>query len=140
MRIVSIHETKAAKFKEAFKQQWKQVGEKRIFARSLWELRYARYLQMLLEHGEIKDWQHEPKTFWFEGIKRGVVSYKPDFLVVHKSGQEEWVEVKGYMDAKSATKLKRMKLYYPDIKIRLVDQTWFTKNVPALKAILPNWE
>jgi hypothetical protein len=126
--------------KATWKQEWKVIDGRRIFFRSRWEFRYALYLQLLKEKGEIKDWQHEPKTFWFEGIKRGTNNYKPDFLVIHKNDSEEWVEVKGYMDSKSATKIKRMAKYFPQIKLRVVDKSFFTKNSKNLKILIKDWE
>ena len=94
----NIHQFKAGIYSR-YKQEWKDVGERRIFARSKWEHYYAIYLDSLRKQGQILDWEHETKEFWFDKIKRGVRSYKPDFLVLHKNGEEEWIEVKGYMDA-----------------------------------------
>lgn len=126
--------------KATWKQEWKIIDGRRIFFRSRWEFRYALYLQLLKERGEIKDWQHEPKTFWFEGIKRGTNNYKPGFLVTHKNDSEEWIEVKGYMDSKSATKIKRMAKYFPTIKLRVVDKSFFSKNAKNLKILIKDWE
>lgn len=126
--------------KSTWKQEWRVIDGRRIFFRSRWEFRYALYLQLLKERGEIKDWQHEPKTFWFEGIKRGTNNYKPDFLVTHKNDSEEWIEVKGYMDSKSATKIKRMAKYFPDIKLRVVDKSFFSKFSKPLKILIKDWE
>jgi hypothetical protein len=91
------------------------------------------------KHGKIVDWEHEPKTFYFDGIKRGTNNYKPDFKVIFPSGSEEWYEVKGYMDAKSKTKIKRMAKYHPDVKLNVVDGSWFKANSPVLKRVLNNW-
>lgn len=104
-----------------FKAVWKTIGKNKCFFRSSWEANYAIYLQHLLETGRIKDWLHEPKTFWFNKIKRGVRSYKPDFLITNIDDTTEWHEVKGFMDSKSRTKLNRMKKYYPNEKIILID-------------------
>lgn len=101
---------------------WYLVGDKKIHVRSGWELVYARSLEWLKQKGSIKDWYYEPKTFWFDGVRRGVVSYLPDFLIINNDGTEEYHEVKGYMDARSATKLKRMAKYYPEVKMVLVDK------------------
>lgn len=138
-RIKRIHENLADQ-KAHYKQEWKQVGDKRIFARSKWEYKYAVYLQTLKESGDIKDWEHEPEEFWFDKIKRGVRSYKPDFRVIHKNDATEYVEVKGYMDAKSKTKIKRMKIYHPQIKLRVVDGEWFKSNGKALKILVAGFE
>ena len=99
---------------------WWTDGERRIYMRSSWEKKYADRLNILKMAGEIKDWEYEPDTFWFEAIKRGVRSYKPDFKVIYKDGSVQYHEVKGFLDAKSQTKLKRMAKYYPDIKIVVI--------------------
>ncbi len=119
---------------------WRVIGGVKKFYRSKWEANYARYLQLLKEHKQIKDWQHEPKTFWFENIKRGVRSFLIDFRVELLSGKEEWHECKGWMDARSATKIKRMAKYYPEIKLRVIDSKWFAENNKKLKGIIKDWE
>jgi len=91
-----------------------------IYVRSSWEANYARYLNFLVAHDQLIKWEYEPDTFWFEGIKRGTRSYTPDFKLYEKNGDIKYIEVKGYMDAKSATKLKRMKKYHPGVVIELV--------------------
>ena len=58
----------------------------------------------------------------FEAIRRGVRSYCPDFRITKNNGAVEFHEVKGYMDSKSNTKIKRMAKYYPDVKLIVVDQ------------------
>lgn len=125
--------------KSTWKQDWAEIGGKRNFYRSRWEYRYALYLEFMKKHGHIIDWEHEPHTFYFDGIKRGTNNYKPDFKVLFPSGNEEWIEVKGYMDAKSKTKIKRMAKYYPDIKLRVIDKDWFKNNGRMLKNVIPNW-
>lgn len=125
--------------KSTWKQDWAEIGGKRNFYRSRWEYRYALYLEFMKKHGHIIDWEHEPHTFYFDGIKRGTNNYKPDFKVIFPSGNEEWIEVKGYMDAKSKTKIKRMAKYYPDIKLRVIDKDWFKNNGRMLKNVIPNW-
>lgn len=99
-----------------------EINGRRQFFRSSWEANIAAYLEFLKEHGAIKEWEFEAKTFWFEKIKRGVVSYKPDFLITNNDDSVYYIEVKGWMDSKSATKLKRMKKYYPNEKIELIDR------------------
>jgi hypothetical protein len=125
--------------KSTWKQDWAEIGGKRNFYRSRWEYRYALYLEFMKKYNHIIEWEHEPKTFWFEGIKRGTNNYKPDFKIIFPSGNEEWHEVKGYMDSKSATKIKRMKKYYPDVILRIIDKNWFKENSPKLKMILKGW-
>lgn len=119
---------------------WREIGGKKIYARSLWEANFARYLQWQKEREEIQDWEHEPHTFWFDEIKRGVRSYKPDFLIHKIDGTKYWVEVKGFWDSKSLTKIKRMKKYHPQEKLVCVDQNWFSQNNKKLVLIIKNWE
>jgi len=123
----------------SWKAEWVRIGNKRIFARSRWEANYGRYLQFLKSNGEIIDWQHEPDTFWFEKIRRGVRSYLPDFKVTYRSGIE-YHEVKGWMDARSKTKLKRMAKYHPSVKIRLIEKDWFRAANKRFAAVIPGWE
>lgn len=110
------------------KQGWHVVGGSRCYFRSRWEHRYALHLDRLMAAGLIKSWAHEPTTFWFDNIKRGVRSYKPDFRVDNLDGTHHWIEVKGYMDPKSLTKIKRFRKYYPEEELVIVAKEWFEKN------------
>lgn len=125
---------------------WRVIEDRKIYFRSRWEYNYACYLSFLKKQGVIVEWEFEKETFWFEKIKRGVRSYLPDFIV-HVPFQmdpsrtrKEVHEVKGYMDSRSVTKLKRMKKYYPEVNIVLIDEKWFRANAPKLKYIVPGWE
>lgn len=109
------------------------------FVRSSWEANYARYLKWLVSKNQIKGFEYEPDTFWFEEIKRGVRSYLPDFKVTNNDGSIEYHEVKGYMDAKSKTKLSRMKKYYPQVKLILIDQKAY-EGIKKISKMIPNWE
>ena len=112
-----------------------------LYLRSRWEANYARYLMWLESRGEIQRWEYEPDTFWFEKIKRGVRSYLPDFKIWKTADSEPYyVEVKGNMDSKSATKLKRMAKYYPDVSLELCDVHVYSTIRTNFKKIIPNWE
>ena len=111
-----------------------------IYFRSLWEANYARYLNLLKSRGDIFYWEYEPDTFWFEAIRRGVRSYKPDFKVWDTEESEPYyIEIKGYMDAKSKTKLNRMRIYYPKVKLLLVTEKEY-RGLRDVAALIPNWE
>lgn len=125
--------------KPAFKSGWREFGGKKIYFRSQWEANFGRYLQWLVHHKEISDWEHEPKTFWFP-IKRGCVSYLPDFKVINIDGSHHWVEVKGYWDKKSVTKVKRFNKYFPEEKLILIDKIWYSKVGRKLSGLVPGWE
>jgi len=120
--------------------KWRVIGDRRLYFRSKWEYNYCLYLQWCKEQGHINDWEHEPFTFWFLEIKRGVRSYLPDFKIWPTTGETYWVEVKGWMDPKSKTKLKRMAKYYPHEKVELVSADWFAKNNFLLRNLIKEWE
>jgi hypothetical protein len=122
-----------------WKQGWFEIDGKRMYLKSNWERRYALYLSLMLKYKHITDYWYEPETFYFKGIKRGTTNYKPDWKVLFPSGNFEFIEVKGYLDAKSATKIKRMAKYFPELKLRVVDATWFKTNALMLKKVLKNW-
>jgi len=111
-----------------------------LFVRSSWEANYARYLNWLVGLGEIKSWEYEPEEFEFKTIKKGNRFYIPDFKVTNNDGSIEYHEVKGYMDADSKTKLKRMAKYYPEIKLVLIDKPVYLELHKQLKNLIPNWE
>lgn len=123
-----------------WKAGWREIGGKRNYYRSRWEANYARYLQWLKDRGEIADWAHEPETFWFEAIKRGVRSYKPDFRVWEKSGASNLHEVKGWMDARSKTTLARMAKYHPDQTIILIDGNQYRLIRRSVMGLIADWE
>ena len=117
---------------------WFDKDGKLVYMRSSWELNYAHYLNFLVDKKEFISWEYEVDTFWFEKIKRGVRSYKPDFKIHLNNGEIEYHEVKGWMDDKSVTKLKRMALYYPDVKIRVIGKKEYDA-VCKYSSLIPNW-
>lgn len=140
-RRIEVHGRIASNVKRgSWKAGWREIGGVRKFYRSRWEANYARYLQWLKERGEISEWLHEPETFWFEGIKRGVRSYLPDFKVTEPSGAIAYHEVKGWMDDRSRVCLKRMAKYHPAVKIILIDRKQYTAMKHKLMALVPEWE
>lgn len=104
------------------KRGYYDINGDTMYFRSKWEANYALYLDFLIDHKEIIKWEFEPDTFIFDAIKLGTRSYTPDFKVFTKHGHE-YHEVKGYMDSKSKTKLKRFAKYYPDEKLLLIDSS-----------------
>lgn len=145
--ILKAEKTKVAngtyakpRHKTTWKASWREIGGKRKFYRSRWEANYARFLEYLKSKNKIVDWQHEPKVFWFEGIKRGSVSYLPDFCVQELDGSESYHEVKGWMDSRSKTKIKRMQKYYPEIRLIVVDSKAYTELQRKISGLVPDWE
>lgn len=119
---------------------WREIGGVRKFYRSRWEANYARYLQWLKDGGHILGWAHEPKTFWFTGIKRGSVSYLPDFWVKETNGKDAFHEVKGWMDGRSKTKIDRMARYYPEVTLIVVDGRAYAEIKRKVSSLVPGWE
>lgn len=111
------------------------------YFRSAWEANYARYLNWLRDHKQIKDWAYEPETFEFAAIKRGARFYTPDFRLTNNDNSVEYHEIKGWMDSRSATKLKRMAKYHPKVKLVLIDKQGYTAIARTVgKLMIPNWE
>lgn len=123
-----------------WKAGWREIGGKRNYYRSRWEANYARYLEWLRARGEIADWQHEPEIFWFDAIKRGVRSYKPDFRVWESDGSSKLHEVKGWMDARSKTTLKRMAKYHPKETIVIVREKEYNAIARTVGPMIEGWE
>lgn len=104
------------------------------FFRSTWEANIARYYNFI----GVK-WEFEPKTFIFQNITRGSVSYTPDFYLPE---EDKWVEVKGWMDGKSRTKLKRFKQQYPEEykKLQLITEKEYNEIKRKVSSYIKNWE
>lgn len=127
--------------KASWRGGWREIGGVRKYYRSRWEANYARYLEWLKSKRQIRDWQHEPETFWFEAVRRGTRSYLPDFKVTENNGAISYHEIKGWMDARSATKLRRMAKYYPNVRVVLIDGKGYKAILRALGGkSIPGWE
>jgi hypothetical protein len=122
------------------KAGWRTVAGRRIWFRSAWEANLSRYFQWLKERGEIREWEFEPETFWFAGVKRGVVSYLPDFRVTERDGSFRFIEVKGHMDGRSKTKLKRMAKYHPTVRVDMIGEVQYRAIAATMSKVLPGWE
>jgi hypothetical protein len=126
--------------KTSWKAGWREIGGVKKYYRSKWEANYAYYLEWLKSKGEIAAWAHEPKTFWFDGIKRGTMTYLPDFMVTENGGAEAYHEVKGWMDDRSKTKIKRMAKYHPTVRLIVIDSKTYHAIRKAVQSIVPGWE
>jgi hypothetical protein len=111
--------------KKSWKAQWLQVGPHYHYFRSSWEIIYAQYLQEKWDNEEIRYWEPEESTFWFEDSSSNVRSYKPDFTVYENDYSESFHEVKGYMDDRSKKCLELMAKEYPNIKLIVIDSKRF---------------
>jgi hypothetical protein len=105
-----------------------------MYFRSKWEANYALYLDFLTKNGDIKGWEYEVDTFEFEKIRHGTTRYTPDFKVM--DGDTVYHEVKGYLDARSKTKLKRMAKYFPHVKLVLIEKKQYSEILKKLKGVI----
>lgn len=119
-----------------FHQGQYECSKGSVYFRSMWEANYALYLDFLIKQKKIKNWEYESETFFFEKIKLGTRSYRPDFKVFSDNGTFEYHEVKGYMDAKSKTKLKRMAKYFPSVKVVLIEKVFYADMMKKLKGVI----
>jgi len=126
--------------KTTWKGGWRNIGGIDKYYRSRWEANYGRFLEYLKQQELIKSWAHEPKTFWFEGVKRGTVSYLPDFWVEEMDGNDSFHEVKGWMDNKSKTKIKRMAKYYPNVKLIVISSKEYNDLEKKFGHLIDGWE
>jgi hypothetical protein len=130
-----------------------------FYVRSIAEANYARYLDWLLAQGEIAGWLYEPFCFDFP-IKRGHRSYQPDFAIwEHGAAAPEaararlprqrvvmechpswWAETKGWMDATSKTKLRRMAKYYPLEKVVVIGRKELSGYAKKVGGLIAGWE
>lgn len=149
-RVLAGLKTKVARYgslapmriQATWKAGWRLVGDRKIYFRSRWEANYGRYLEFLKKVGQVASWEHEPTTFWFTsfGIKRGCVSYLPDFHVLYSDGHVEYHEVKGWMDAASKTKIRRFRKYYSEHILVILNAAWFKANARKLSGLVEGWE
>lgn len=107
-----------------------------VYFRSKWEANYALYLDFLIERCEISNWEYESETFFFEKIRLGTRSYRPDFKIFNNDETVEYHEVKGYMDSRSKTKLKRMGIYFPEVKLILIERRFYMDILKKLKGVI----
>lgn len=124
----------------SWKAGWREIGSQRIYARSRWEANIARMLEFRRMTGDLISWEHEPLTFWFEKIRRGVRSYKPDFRVVEEGKEPYFIEVKGWMDARSKTTLRRMKKYHPSVVVDVIESKRYAVIKKQLQYVVEGWE
>jgi hypothetical protein len=124
----------------SWKAGWREFGGKRTFFRSRWEANYGRYLQWLKEKNVIADWEHEPITFWFEKIRRGVRSYLPDFRVTELNGSIAYHEVKGWMDKRSRTTIHRMAIYHKKVKLIVIEKKTYYDIEDKVSRLIVGWE
>jgi hypothetical protein len=89
--------------------------------------------------GLVLRWKYEDLTFEFP-VPKGSKFYTPDFHVWLPNGESEFHEIKGYMDAKSKTKLGRMQTHYPQHHIKVIGKVEYAAVRDSVAALIPHWE
>jgi hypothetical protein len=107
-----------------------------MYFRSKWEANIALVLDFMVKQGEIKDWEYESQTFVFDKVEFGTRRYLPDFKLINNDGTILFWEVKGYLDGRSKTKLRRMAKYYPEVKLVLIEKDEYNAYKKQLGGIL----
>ena len=107
-----------------------------MYFRSKWEANYALVLDFMVKNGEIKSWEYEATTFVFDKVEFGTRRYLPDFKIFNNDGTVEYHEIKGFMDGRSKTKLRRMAKYFPDVKLILIQKDEYNAYKKQLGKIL----
>jgi hypothetical protein len=77
------------------------------------EVKYADRLEVMLADGEIAGWAYEPQVFSLDVNGHRIARYTPDFIINHRDGTDEVVEVKGYWRADARLRVKLFQALYP---------------------------
>ncbi len=77
------------------------------------------YEQKLTEYFDEHDiqWEYEPIKIPWQPVTR---MYKPDFKITLPSGEQFFLEAKGYFDGQARSKMIQVKNQHPDMDIRFV--------------------
>jgi len=83
------------------------------------EASYARHLDLLVTAKRIKSWDGQVRvSLVVEGVK--VCTMVPDFLVQHRNGTQEYVEVKGFATPVYKLKRKLFEALFPNATYTVV--------------------
>lgn len=77
--------------------------------------------------------EYEPQRFVFNPPYRRCLDYQPDFIVDRGLLKEFIVEVKGWLDGPSKTRLSGFKKHYPELVKKLIVITTGKKNTEWLE-------
>jgi len=138
--------------------------------RSSYEANVARYLKWMVEVGALLRWEYEPERFWFcaeppgfrprcdgpkdlfpaqeflrkrrlAGVVHGHRWYVPDFKLIEREDEPAYYwEVKGWFDDPSRVRLERMALYWPGVRVVLVDSAAYRILKQRARPVCPAWE
>jgi hypothetical protein len=114
------------KNKKSYIGKRKDLG---ISCRSAWEANTLRYFTYIG-----KSWMYEAKIFPFLEERRGAISYLPD---IYLPEEDIWIEVKGFLEPKGRSAIKKFRKYFPGefAKLRAVTGSPNTKASKFFKSI-----
>lgn len=107
------------------------------FFRSTWEANWARYLNTQVDQGAITAWEFESRSFEFPDAPH---TYLPDFLVKLPDGSEVYQELKGYLDERGVSKLRQMRIHFPDVALQYVGKLAYLTTAASVANTIPYWE
>lgn len=89
------------------------------------EAKYYEALKIRKYRGEIENFELQPKFTLVEGFKKDnktyrAITYTPDFVIYHKDGSEEYVDVKGMATQQGELRIKLFNHFYRDLKLSIV--------------------
>lgn len=109
--------------------------------RSQAEAIYAISLEIRLLSDDILAWHYEPSLIQFAPTAGRIKAYVPDFLIYHRDGRKEWVEIKGKMDPASRVKIQKFEKEVAPITVIRTDSSEFALisliHKPKLKFYQP---
>ncbi len=113
--------TTARKKPKASKYRNKKTWVNGICFDSKKEAEFYLTLNLLLQVGEIKGFCRQPEFVLVEGDEKDrAITYKADFIVFHRDGRTEIIDVKGYESEQWKRTFKQFRLRYPDLKLKVV--------------------
>lgn len=88
------------------------------------EAKYYEALKIRKYRGEIENFELQPKFTLVEGFKKDnktyrAITYTPDFVIYHKDGSEEYVDVKGMTTQQGELRIKLFNHFYRDLKLSI---------------------
>jgi predicted nuclease of restriction endonuclease-like RecB superfamily len=124
-RLKNVADRKGQRIVRPQRLDAKPTGYNGTNYKSKMEADYASFLSTVCKG---ISFEYEPEVFYFPyGVSRtGVNGYIPDFKIT--DGKNTWyIEVKGYMDVRSAEKIRLFKKHYPGLRLYVVTPTEMTR-------------
>jgi len=121
---------------------WRNIGGKRIWFPNRMEANYYRMHLWQKEKKIIANFEYQPEPFDFRpyGYTKGIVTYRPDFLVVPKDGPAFYEELKGHIGRDHKTKMNRMRKCFASVLVKLITYQDYKETERQTSMIIKGWE